>query len=51
MHVKPNKNLDDLEYDGDNVQLNVDHTSYGEQPISDDTYNVTRNCDQEITKA
>ena len=35
---------------GNNVQLNVDQQSYGENPITDDINNVTKNCDQDITK-
>ena len=42
---------DEPEFDGDNVQLNVDQQSYGEQSITDDSDNVTKNCDEEITKA
>ena len=29
-HEKTDKDQDDPEYDGDNVQLNVDQQSYGE---------------------
>ena len=42
---------DEPEFDGGNVQLNVDQQSYGEQSTTDDCDNVTKNCDQEITKA
>ena len=39
------------EYDGDNVQMNVDQQLYGEQSITNDSDNVNKDCDQEITKA
>ena len=42
---------DEPEYDGDNVQMNVEQQSYGEQSITDDRDNVNKDCDQEITKA
>ena len=53
-HEKMNKEPDEPdepEYDGDNVQMNVDQQSYGEQSITDDSDNVNKDCDQEITKA
>ena len=31
--------------------MNVDQKSYGEQSITDDSDNVIKSCDQEITKA
>ena len=43
--------LDEPDYDGDNVQMNVDEQSYGEQSITEDSENVNKDCDQEITKA
>ena len=41
---------DEPEYDGKNARLNVDKQSYGEQSISDESENVTKTRDQEITK-
>ena len=49
-HEKMNKKPDEPEFDGDNVQMNVDEQSYGEQSIADDNDNVNKDCDQEITK-
>ena len=40
---------DEIEFDGDNVQLNVNQQLYREQLIIDDSDNVTKNCDREIT--
>ena len=48
--TKTDKGSDEPEFDGDNVQLNVDQQSYGEQSITDNRENVTKNCDREITK-
>ena len=42
---------DEPEYDGDNVKMNTDQHSYGEQSITNDSDNVNKNCDQEIAKA
>ena len=42
---------DESEYDADNVKINVDQHSYGEQSITDDSDNVSKDCEQEITKA
>ena len=44
------KDSDEPELDDDNVQLNVYKYSYGEQSITEDNDNMTRICDQEITK-
>ena len=46
-----NKEPDEPEYDGYNVQMNIDQQSYGEQSITDDSDNVNKDCDQEITRA
>ena len=51
LHAKTDKDPDESEFYCDSVQLNVDQKSYGEQSITDDSDNVTYNCDQEITKA
>ena len=48
--VKTDNDPDEIEYDGYNVQLNIDQQSYGEQSIPDDSNRVTKNCDQEIKK-
>ena len=48
--VKTDKDPDEPEFDSENVKLNVDQQSYGEQSITDDSDNVTKNCDQETTK-
>ena len=50
-HVKTENDPDEPEFDGENVRLNNGQHSYGEKSISDDSDNVTENCDQEITKA
>ena len=50
-HVKTGNDPDEPEYDGENVQLNVDQQSYGEQPITDDSDYATKTCDHEIIKA
>ena len=39
------------EYDDDNVKMNVHQQLYGEQSITDDSDNVNKVYDQEITKA
>ena len=44
------KKSDESEFDSDTVQLNVDPQSYGEQSITGERDNVTKNCDQEISK-
>ena len=49
-HDKMEKLPNEPELDGDNAQLNVDQQSYGEQSITDNSNNVTKNCDQEIIK-
>ena len=52
-HEKINKEPDEPdepEYDGENVQINVDRQSYGEQSITDDSDHVNKDCDKEITK-
>ena len=48
---KTDKDPNEPEFDGVNAQLNVDQQSYGEQSITDDSDDVTKSCDQEITKA
>ena len=50
-YVRTDNDTNKPELDGDNEQLNVDQQSYGEQLITDGRNNVTKNCDQEITKA
>ena len=50
-HVRTDNDPDEPEFDGGNVQLNVDQQSYEEQSFTDNSVNVTKNCDQEITKA
>ena len=45
-HDRTDKEPDEPEFNGDTVQLNVDQQSYGEQSITDDNENVTKNCDQ-----
>ena len=40
-HDKTDKESDEPEFDGDNVQLNVDQRQCGEQSITDDSDNVT----------
>ena len=49
-HYKTCKEPDEPVFDGDNEQINVDQQSYGKQSITDDSDNVTKNCDQEITQ-
>ena len=41
---------DEPEYDWAYVQMNVNQQSYGEQSITDDSDNVNKDFDQEITK-
>ena len=50
-NIKTGNDTDETEFDGDNVQLNVDQQSYRKQSITYDSGNVTKNCDQDITKA
>ena len=40
-YVKTDKDPDEHDFDGSNVQLNVEQQSYGEQSITDDSDNVT----------
>ena len=47
-YTKTECDSDDPEFDGENMQLNIDQQSYGEQSINDDSDNVTKNCAQEI---
>ena len=46
---RTNREPDEPEFDGENVELNVNQQSYGEQSITNDSYDVTKNCEQEIT--
>ena len=50
-NVKTDNCPDEPEYDGDIVQLNVEQELYGEQSITDDSDDVMKNRDQEITKS
>ena len=50
-HDKIDKDVDESEFGGDSLQLNVGQQSFGEQSITDDSHNVTNNCDQEVSKA
>ena len=50
-HVKTDKDPDESQLDGEDVQLNIDQKSYREQSISDNSGKVTKNCDQGMTKA
>ena len=53
-HEKMNKEPDEPdepEYDGDNVKMNVDQQSYGEQSITDDSESVNKDCYQSIKMA
>ena len=43
-------NPDEPEFDDDSAQLNLDQQSNGEKSITDDSNNVTKSLDQEITK-
>ena len=45
MYKEPDE-PEEPEYDGDNVQMNADHHTYGEQSIIDNSENVNKNCDQ-----
>ena len=49
-HVKTDSDQGEPEFDGDNVQLNVDQHTFGEQSITDHIDNVTKSRDQEVTK-
>ena len=52
-HEKMNKEPDEPdepEYGVNNVQMNVDLQSYGEQSINDDSDNVNMDCNLEIRK-
>ena len=49
MNNEPDE-ADEPEYDGDNVQINFDLQLYGHQSVTDDSHNVNKDCDQEITK-
>ena len=42
---------DEPEYDGNILQMNVDQQSYGEKSITDESDNINKDCDQEITKS
>ena len=48
-HVKSENDPDESEFDGDNIQLNVDQKSYG-KTITDDRENVPKNCEQKNQK-
>ena len=48
--MKTDKDLDEPEYDGNNIQLNFDQQSYGEQSVMEDSDNVTKTPDKEITR-
>ena len=50
-HVKTYNDPYKPKFDDDHVQSSADQQSYGEQSITDDSENVTKNHDQEITKA
>ena len=50
-HEKKIKDPDEPQYDSDNVKLNVEKQSYGDQSITDDCDNVSKTRDLEITKA
>ena len=50
-HVKTDNDPDAPELDVDNVHLNIGRQSYRKQSTTDDSDNLTNNCDQEITKA
>ena len=50
-HVNTDNNPGEPEYDSVNVQLNVIQQVHGEKSITDDGENVTKNCDQDTTKA
>ena len=50
LHEKADKGLDETEYDGHNVQLNVYKQSYGEKSITAEYDNVTKKNDHGITK-
>ena len=41
-HDKTEKETHEFEFDADNVQLNVDQYSCGNQPITDDSDNVIK---------
>ena len=41
-NAKSDKDPDEPEFDGENIQLNVDLQSCGEQSITDDIDNVTK---------
>ena len=45
-YVKTKNDPDEPEWGGDNIQLNFDQLSYREQPFTDDSESVTKNCDQ-----
>ena len=49
-HENVDKDQDETEFDGDNVQSNVDQKSCEEQSITDDSDSATKIRDQEITK-
>ena len=49
-HDKTEKDSDEPELDGDNVQLSIDQQPYGQQSITSDSYSMTMDCDLEITK-
>ena len=50
-NVKTDNDPDKPEYDSENVQLNVNQQSYGEQQVTDDISNMTKNRFQKITRA
>ena len=50
-HEKTYKKPDEPGFDSDKIQLNIDQRSYGEQSITNDSDNVNKDWDQEITMA
>ena len=48
---KTGRDPDVLEFDGDNVQLNVDLNSYGEQLNTEESNNETKNCNKKIANS
>ena len=45
MNKKPDE-PDEPEHDWENIQMNVEQQSYGEQSITDDSDNANKDCDQ-----
>ena len=48
--MNTNKERDEPEYDEEKVKSNVYQLSLREQSVTDNTKNVTKNCNQEIIK-